>query len=379
MKKRPFVYLIPALIIALVSCNDHVFHIISVEPPITDPLINGSPVNFVVFKNNVYAASGGSIYSYNGTNWNLIPSMPGGRIMQLAATDSYLYALCFQNSWEDSILKRSSSCENWEDVKGVTDGYDRLQSVYAANDRVFIGARAQGDSYVILYIDEALNNDFKPLTPGGTTETPESMLCGVAYDSDHAFYYLCTRGNTIFRMPAAGKPVKLIADDTFTGIINLGIKNIIVAISRGGNLYNVNAGVNITVVSNISLGSRPSTGALAVWTDPANTSNRLLLAGRQDRLDYAVDSGYTYGYMELELDSGGIKNGKDFTVPGIGSPSSVDNYERYVSTIGKFPINHIFQAPKNIDPDMTLFASTQKNGVWSYRERDGVPQWNAEE
>ena len=394
MKKTLCKYLFLALIIALGACNEPVFYMISVEPPIKDPLIGGSPANFVVYKDKVYVASGRNIFSYNGTSFEKIPSQPGGRILQLAATDSYLYALCFPGSG-NTILKRASAGGDWEDVTGDTGGYNILQSVYAAKNKVFIGAE-RNSFYIILYIDNDTDNDaaYSPLTPGGTYNTPESILCGMAYDS--RYYYLCTRSNKFFLMPLTGGPViensKKKDDDPekdddvkFTGIINPG-NDTILAISRNGNLYNV-TDADITRLTytvdekpqNISIGNnRPSTGALAVWRDETGTP-KLLLAGRQDKLDYAVDSGYTYGYMELELDSGGIIAGRNFTEPGKALPSSVADYERYVSTIGKYPVNHIFQTPADIDANMTLFASTQKNGVWSYRERDNIPQWNAEE
>ena len=393
MKKRPFVYVIFSLIIALGACNDPVFYMISVEPPLVEPLIGGSPTNFTVFNKEVYVASGRRIFSYDGKNWKSLSSQPGGRIMRLAATDSYLYALCFTDSGGNTILRRFSAAGKWEDLTGVTDGYNRLQSVYAANDKVFIGAERNG-LFIILYMADD-DTGYSPLTPGGTDEEPVGMLCGIAYDD--SIYYLCTGpsfrrtnpeipvSSTVYVAQQITDPetttARKIEDVTFTGIINLGNNNIL-AISRSGDLYNVNADADITVVKDISLEGRPSTGALAVWVDKDDDSRRLLLAGRQDRLDYAVDSGYTYGYMELELDPGGIngiKAGKDFNVPGTFPSSSVADYERYVSTIRKYPVNHIFQTPKSIDPEMTLFASTQKNGVWSYRQRGSEKIWNAEE
>ena len=385
MKKNPFVYFILSLAIAFGACDDPVFYIISVEPPIAKPYIGGSPTNFIVFENKMYVASGRNVYSYDGANWSLI-DQPGGIILQLAATDSYLYALCYGGSG-NNLKRMSSSLQNWEDVTGDTAGYDRFQSVYAAKDKVFIGAE-KDNAFIILYIDEALDLSFKPLTPEGTNEEPIAMLCGLASDSDN--YYLCTRGGVIFVAPQNAPAPETISkkniDARFTGIINLGINDRIVAISRDGSLYYIDpdADPGITKVPNVSFGDRSSTGALAVWQDETGTlgdTPKLLLAGRQDRLDYSYNSGYTYGYLELELDAAGIKEGGNFVEPGKGSLSSAADYERYVSTIGKYPVNHIFQTPAEIDPNMTLFASTQKNGVWSYRPRgsDDTPQWNAED
>jgi len=372
MKKKSFVYFILALAIALGACNEPVFYMISVEEPIKDPRINGSPTNFVVLGSKVYTASGGNIYSYDGISWDLIPQ-PGERIMQLAATDSYLYALCYMDAENNTILKRMPpSGSSWKDVTGDTGGHDMLQSVYAADDKVFIGAGSNND-FIVLYIDEADGDAYKPLA----AEASSAVLCGLAYDGLN--YYLCTKGDTIFAAPKDAletTEAKKTDGVKFAGIINLGIDDKIVAISRSGKLYNVTS-TTIAEVPDVSFGDRPSTGALAVWRDADGP--RLLLAGRQDRLDYSTDSGYTYGYLELELDEGGIKAESNFVEPGKNPSSSVADNERYVSTIGKYPVNHIFQTPAEIDPDMTLFASTHKNGVWSLRDRGTGSVWNAEE
>ena len=381
MKKKSFACFILSLIIAFGACNDPVFYIISIEPPIAEPLISGSPTNFVVFQNTICVASGKKIYGYgyDEKKWDVIPAQPklekSGKILQLAATDDYLYALCYKESGNITSLKRMSFSGSWEEVEGETGGFNLLQSVYATQNKVFIGAE-KDNAFIILYIDEAYNLNFKPLIGN---EAPVAMLCGLASGNDN--YYLCTKGDTIFVAPADAPETitpRQIENDRFAGIINLGINvsgtDIIVAISRSGSLYTVDP--SITQVPDVSFGTdHSSTGALTVWKETDGTP-RLLLAGRQDRLDYSYNSGYTYGYLEVEveLDSAGIKDGGKFAEPGKASPSSVADNGRYVSTIGKYPVNHIFQASNGI-----LFASTQKNGVWSYKERNGIHQWNAEE
>ncbi|MDR2134540.1 MAG: hypothetical protein LBP27_05475, partial [Treponema sp.] len=106
---------------------------------------------------------------------------------------------------------------------------------------------------------------------------------------------------------------------------------------------------------------------------------KLLLAGRQGSKTMTTSSGYTNGYMEIEINNGVVNSNSAVHEPGVGSVTSAANNERYSSGIGKYPVNFLFQAPKNIDENMTLFASTQTQGLWSYRERDGEGQWNAEE
>jgi hypothetical protein len=269
------------------------------------------------------------------------------------------------------FLKRSSSPSGrWETILSEISGFNSLQSVYSANDNIFIGASnnvgASNASFSVFYFTD---DSTEPKTTGISGE-----ITGAAYDGSD--YYLCTKDSGIYSGSSLSSLNRI---DNTSGMVFLGIINITpddtAVITRGGNLLKVK-GSAITNM-NTDLGGRTATGALAVWRTEAAGAPKLLLAGRQDRLDYTVDSGYTYGYLELELNgSGGIESGK-FTEPGINSTSSVidgDN-ERYKSTIGKHPVNFIFQAD-----DLTLFASTQKNGVWSYRKsKDGKYQWNAEE
>jgi len=386
MKKISVVYLIFAIVITISACNDPVFYYISVEPPIVHPYIEGSPASFVEYDEKLYVASGANIYSYDGTRWDKMILQPGGRITQLAATDTYLYALCYVEG-KNSILRRyPSSSGEWEQVSGTTDGYDMLQSVYAMNDKdtVFIGAQKEENGpYTILYIDDDTSNTtYSVLTTGGAS----GLLCGMALTGND--YFLCTKSDTIYVFNNSSTP-KIspitMSGVSFAGIINLDTSNTsnkIVAISRVGELYNVPNTIPspITKVPDVSIGNGHfSTGALTVWSEG---STSLLLAGRQDRLTYSTNSGYTYGYKELELDTNGIKAGSNFKEPGE-PPSTVVNYDRYVSTLRKNPVNHIFQTSVGIDSDMTLFASTQKNGIWSLRyiDRDDNTSekvWNAE-
>jgi len=413
MKKISFAYTILTFVIALGACNDPIFHYISVEPPKAEPRIGGSPTNFVVFKNLMYVASGNKIFCYlnlepQGKKWEELT--PGGRIMQLAATDDYLYALCYQESERNAVLKRISdpieikvdvegtkSCEihnNWEDAAVEKGDYNMLQSVYAAGKTVFIGAQNKitGSFGILIIGDDTTPAAFNPLM----TESTTGLLCGIAYDSTD--YYLCTNAIPVkVDESYVSTPIYIVNSlsysltpltkssessiGSFTGIINLDTtngSNKIVAISRAGKLYTMTS-TTITEVPNVSIGENHfSTGALAIWTDG---TSKLLLAGRQDSLTYTIDSGYTYGYKELELDATGeIKAGSNFVEPGKNLPSSVgDDNARYVSTIGKNPVNYIFQPSGSTPGAGIIFASTQKNGVWSYRERKDVFYWNAEE
>jgi hypothetical protein len=378
------------------ACNDPVFYTISQEVKPVEPRIKGSPTNFVVFDNAMFVASGKSLHWYSNTGnepgWdnekNNVPQ-PGGRITCLAATDNYLYALCYDDSDSPSsaVVKRYNGSDSWEKLKSSTDlnigDYDSLQSVYAAGEVLFISAE-KSNNFDILYFDESdvSANAIKKLAVAYIDESnnvekePEyaGELCGAVYDGA---YYLCTKGEGIYKTDNPSSGAILIESSSgidFIGIINLG--NTVTAITRKeGKLYDVQ---NPIIETDVVMGSL-ATGALAIWRQENSAeAQELLLSGRQYSLEYTTSSGYTYGYMELELDSGRIKTGGNFREPGE-SPSSIDDNDRYKSTIGKQPVKHIFQAPYEIDDKMTLFASTQKNGVWSYKKRDGTPQWNAEE
>ncbi|MDR2135209.1 MAG: hypothetical protein LBO76_01190, partial [Treponema sp.] len=120
---------------------------------------------------------------------------------------------------------------------------------------------------------------------------------------------------------------------------------------------------------------------MAVWTD---TTGTLLLAASQVSIS---TNNYVYGYRELDI-SGGLPETVTMSEPGLKTPSTGDDNKRYKDTIEPKPVNAIFQAPAYIDSEKTLFASVQGRGVakdntdgglWSYRARGGVRQWNAEE
>jgi hypothetical protein len=311
----------------------------------------------------MYVASGSSIYEYNGnegiSTWDQVTiTGNNGNIFQLASTSSHIYALC------DEAGKRSvKSAENFKTFGESILPDHNVQSIYAQENQLFVGAGEIGSFYVLYHDTE--NNNFPKLI-----DTGNSMINGIAYDGTN--YYLSAKdlttlnGGCIYVINLDGGGASAIGNDIpFMGMISL--DTAVFAIDRNGNLYSV---PDLTKVA--SFGSKLATGTLAVWRN--NNEPRLLIAGRQDEMKNAVN--YEYGYLELEINSLEIR-GTTFNEPGpenSNSISSINNSELYKSTIGKHPVNHIFQAN-----DGTLFASTQKNGLWSYRKRDGVDQWNAEQ
>jgi len=392
-----------ALTLFLCTCNDPVFYAISLEVKPIPPRIKGVPTNYAVYNGCMYVASGGSLFAYNkGADdgkiyWSEEPK-PGGNILQIASTGSNLYALCSTDKDNDgkTVVKRfDKDNSTWNTLGGVINDSNKVQNIYSAGGVLFISAVSSmtdfyGIYYTVLYIDNSdpeTVNILKTVKPEHQNNMGE--INGAAYNGKDNIYYLSAKSGGVYRIDDFDEGANLIrfkdADENevnvnFSGIINLeDDNNTIVLITRNGNLYSVSD--SISRIENVSMG-KMATGALAIWRESnLPGSGRLLLSGRQDSLIYSVSYGYTYGYLELEIDENGIKSGKNFVEPGIEMLSSVrtGENERYQSTIGKQPLSYIFQVPPDIDGDMILFASTQKNGVWSYRERGGIYQWNAEE
>ncbi len=325
----------------------------------------------------MYVGSGGDLFKYSGNSiWDKEIQPKAGKIIQIASTSAYLYALCFEDNNKSNLMQFDGAA--WEKISGGDiQNYNRTaQFIFAANDKLFIGASTSNpsedsNSFSVFYFDGDVIKDIN-IT---------GELTGAAFDGRN--YFLSTRNNGIYKISDPSNPSSEVIKFTnnrgekvnlnIAGMINLTPERIAI-ITRNANLHYVtDAGIGASIAS---FGSgRYASGALGIWED----DGKLLLAGRQDRLSTGTDSGFTYGYLEIRLDSttGLVVSGSRFVEPGLNTTSTVidgDN-ARYRSTIGINPVNSIFQAE-----DGVLFAATQVNGVWSYRDRkDGGWQWNAEE
>ena len=385
MKKNIIVFLISVLVVLIfAACNDPIFYMVSQETPLQKPRIDGSPTKFVEFDGAMFVASGKSLYYYKDDDWNRIPLE--NWIRDIAATSSHLY-ICTEESGE--MLWRASDLNfQWN---RISTGTLNVQKIFGVTNTLYISSIA-GSGSIPSYEVHNISGSSTSLQKVDTGTNNISMLCGVAASGTDV--YLCsTYDNTdrnnikggIFYTTAGSSSAVLIpgsvttslTPDTtyilrFTGIISLGTTpDIIAAIDYNGRLFKVtSSGIGSPVVSFTD--NRRTTGALGIWQDKDNPSDRLLLVGRQD-IGYSYNPGYTYGYVEIILNDTDI--GTELKDPGKGTPTTVQNHERYVSSLGKNPVNYIHQASSN----GMLFVSTQYRGVWSYKERNGVPQWNAEE
>jgi len=341
------------LVLFCVSCSDPIFYKISEESPLRDPIIGGSPTNFVKYNSELYVATGKKIWKYNGswTIWNEL----NDRIMFITTTSGSIYALYLENDNRGKIY----DCTNNVDLSLPNN--DNVQSIYAKDKFLFACTRNDNDDndiYTIYYKKEG-DSGFTQIS------NVNSFLNGVA--SDSSYYYLCTQNGFFYTTETTLSSATLLSDKIFTGIINLNNSSA-AAITENGELYQI---TNATINDKPKFADgRTTTGALAVYQ---KDGIYLLLVGRKEYTS-SSNSEYTNGYVEISLDSSGI-TGSSFSEPGKTSPSSIDNNDRYASSIGKKIIKYMFQADDGI-----LFASTQKDGVWSYRDHldgEGVI-WNAE-
>jgi len=360
-----------SIVFVFVSCNDPIFFIVHQEIPILKPFIDGSPTNFVILNKTMYVASGKQIYSYSGSSWSKWSKLDG-RVVDLAVTSNSLYAI-YLNSQDsgDGTIRNCTSGSNLS--------LSNVQSIHAAGDVLFACTRNNDNKYSIHFRKEGASS-FKSIP----YTSREFMLNGAA--SNDTYYYLCTSEGIYYASKSLIDTPSTLPDKlpvieenkNFVGIIELN-NNFVAAITDDGKLFEINGTSTRTAAE---LKDRLSSGALALWKRyKDDTMPSLLLVGRRD-FYYSTSSSYTNGYVEIALNTttGGIA-GSSFNDPGTGTPSSIDNYDRYVSSLGKKPVNHIIQTPPDINPKMTLFAATHQDGVWSYKDRGNGKgeQWNAED
>ncbi|GAB6392867.1 MAG: hypothetical protein MdMp014T_2240 [Treponematales bacterium] len=389
-----------AVCAVFLSCNQNsIFADISNEADPKDPRIQGTPAAPVIVTgaDGVRPApSGGAIlctaslnsatvwcyYSDNAAGpaaWRTLDRQPGGVIQGLAAKGSWLYAIV--GILEDSQVMRidlSSAASTWETVNKTAvenAGYPRLQTIYAAGDKVFVGA-SKGTStkdgakdYAIFEVNGTALSD--PL------QTDTSLLQGaVKLGSD---YYLGTAGSGVYKVNFSSSPstspiVKDTTDSDITGLTVMGMLNVGSAaafVTRSGAVYSLSS--SGTAANPGSVGYT-ATGGLEVWTNPAG-GNGLLLVGV-----IGSDSSGTHGYREVLLSGGNLSASFSVQSPGDSSPTSVSNEAKYDASMATHPALSLIQVPAEVEAaasgaEPVIFAGTPKNGLWSYRNGE----WNAEE
>ncbi|MDR2342963.1 MAG: hypothetical protein LBD86_00345 [Spirochaetaceae bacterium] len=322
------------------ACNqDPIFMMISNEVEPKDPLISGSPSKFAKINDDIYVANG-KLWKYTTSGgW----AQAGGpsNVYDIAAAGTTLYLLSVgQNGC--TVYKRDSSGE-FASIPN-NSGFGMIQGVYTGGTNLYAGGM-EGESYAILYID---SNELKSKSP---ISSPLTGVAGGYYATAHNGIYKIS-DNTL----VAG------AGYTIAGIIEAEGK--IIAVSSGGTIFDIDPTTNSVTPYETSYNF---TGALAVY-EPASGSEDLLLIGIKGSI-------YSLGYREAWL------NGTDnFALRSPGgsiadSTIPIADQDKYSATLEKYAVNSLIQAGEKSEGWPVIFASTQKNGLWSYRNRE----WNAEE
>jgi hypothetical protein len=467
MMKKNFLYktvILSGLLMAFSCSQDPIFFQVSTETIPEKPRIPGAPTRIVVFNREypdpdnggmktvpiMYVASG-RLHWYAKikkesdaetpetetpewvSKWDLdeypIPQ-PKGKIIDLAVTEDYLYALSIPSSGVATTLWRIGHSENeWTEILTEEKTYTLIQAIYTDEEtgKLFAGARNnKGPDFGILYLVDTTLELLPVKDDTGKTVNTE-MLSGAASLGD--YYYLSTRGKGVYKVAKtailAGPVETDVAhltdleypdDDkkinrTFMGMIKFKVndKDAIIVVERnGGAFFEVQSGgfqrikynkINADDKDEFVSTGRFATGALAVWNEVnyekdvgfTEGTGIMLIAGIQGGLYTTTTStSYTHGYTEfvLKQDTDGFDQATDGWLflnsntrrNNNNSPDLTvgHNKDLYSATIGKHPINHMYQVPKEIDDNMIFFASTQTGGLWSYRERSDGVQWNAE-
>jgi hypothetical protein len=382
----------------LLSCTqDPIFAMISREVEPREPRIKGVPSRMVVFDYSAGSYSlfvgASSLHRYKSGTWYQDLPSPPGAVIDLAATQKYLYALV--NADSPQLYRLGKGARSWAYIPFSETVYSRLDAIYGETDSegkplsnyLFVGSRGGTNetntgNYAISYINDT--NDSKTFNQiaGGS-----SFLTGAVYDdtSGSEHHYISTNGGGIYegagQTPASFSKITG-PNDAVSAMIRIGSSPFkIIALCHNGDVLSVTAAGAVKLGN----GGYNFTGPLAVWKQP-DLTDRLLLA--------AVKTSDTYGYREIPLYAGPLSNLNPGTIsihmPGDTSgayTSTMDDSKHYQDTLEPKPVNAIFQVPSIIDSAMPLFASVQgrgtskdntDGGLWSYRWRDGAMQWNAE-
>jgi hypothetical protein len=371
--------------------QDSIFYNISNEVAPTDPLIVGGPTKIIRTEEKLYVANG-NIYEYdlagNGT-W-VGSTKPGGKVQDLAVVSGSggdtLYALSVTGTGLDfGVWEWDKADDVWNPIGIAGNDYTVIQSIFGGGDKLFAGLSRsndtggndyaiyykEGDKLLLLYKDTAI-------------------LSGAGKIGND--YYLATRGSGIYKA-SFGTSLSVVPLVTKSSTYIAGFLQrpdlIIAATTDGYILCGTSAGFTSPTTS---LGVT-FTGAIELTvaydyskTPPAPVPDKeLLLLG--------IKGGYSssyHGYVEVDFVTSTLTVGNSARIPGNEDPTSIAATKNYNSTLRKYPVTSIVSlpqiskstaanAPENAS-DPIMFASTPKDGVYSYRNRsDGGWQWNHEE
>ncbi|MDR3301760.1 MAG: hypothetical protein LBT01_04420 [Spirochaetaceae bacterium] len=388
IKPLPLIFIFFIFFIGFTSCDQAaLLWTIAKEVAPKEPLIDGALTKIVEQGDSLFLASG-DLWEFTvpqGTagKWDRI-AKPNGTIRDIALTDTedIKYVLTIDNISGATTIWKSTDSGGWHELASAGNlGY---QAIFCANDKLF-ASLWNGKTTS----DMTTNYTLSLLDGGDEWHVPNFPLVnGVVYASGR--YYFATEGWGIRTTTDALSTTVDILPGTanyILGIIKINDTHV-VAVSRGSttpdkyaDLYQIDAATNTVMAGYPIARTIIYTGALAIWTktNSEGVDEKVLLVG----VDLINNS--DYGYHEIRITTDGILR-DELNKPGNGqSPSSVDgDKDRYISTIEKHPVHSLMQAPgdlKNQNGFPVVFATTHKDGLWSYRDNAEVkgPVWNAEE
>jgi hypothetical protein len=349
------------LLMGLAGCGqDPLFYHISYEEEPVDPVIEGTPGKIVVDSQKNLYTSNGRIFVCDTTqpgSWYALGGDPG-TVYDVTLVGDTLYCMTISGS-DTGVWKKDQN--GWQPIPNDT-GYSFIQSVFGTDDRLFVGARQSGSSgnFAILYED---GNKLSLLT------TLNGNLNGAVQIG--STYYLATQGKGILEVSSLAPNISPPA------LQGTGNTHIMALLLDGGKLAAATRDGTIFYGDPTALQpnsySYTFTRAFALWTNP-DTQNKLLLVGLR-----GGSSSSSNGYREIPINNGNLGVIRS---PGEGATgeTTVSNTAKYNSSLQKQAVNAIIMAPDefSIEEAVTypvIFASTQKSGLWVYR--DG--SWKAQE
>jgi hypothetical protein len=387
---KTIIVLISLLFGALLSGCDQeaLFWDIAHEYPPIEPDIDGRPTKIVEILDSSDPPKAKTLFAGNNTGhvWRYDPAGdhfwreitgPGFTVRDLAVADNQLFALSGDNGgisrWDDDVGEWKSpilSSSNFEKLFGAGS---HLFGV--AQTGSLEGEYSYKSAYTITCLD----------TSGNSVETiPDTgTLMGAVYDG--TAYHLGTLGGGYYFGAIGGLAASRDTSKYGDTIVGLTVHK--------GNVFVIGPSTVYFPGSGRINPGYPLSGAIVGWTDG---TDHLLLIGVQHS-----SGAFGYGYREIQIDgTTGAQDSGGFVVPGEGVPaksnpekrlSSVAIGSQYVSAIGEHAVgnfyvlkdmtqkadngNSVYNAPAR----PVIFASTIKDGLWSYRARDGDPQWNGED
>ncbi|MDR1374472.1 MAG: hypothetical protein LBJ24_05815 [Treponema sp.] len=377
------------LLFLFLSCNqDAIFFHVSQEVEPKDPRIEGTPSKMVRFGSAapvpLYVANGHlHRYTEGGTSlpnpargiWDYPTEQPPGGAVDLAATAGFLYARTGNGDPSSFGLYRSTDGDTWPGgaPASPTDGGRILlpggyapQTIYSANNILFIGAAIGSGNYAIFYLDTSDNLvQINTFTSGNASG---GILRGARHNS--GTYYLATSTRGIFSLsalPSVGNNPT--PNDTTNLIPNSNTKGEFWSLIEvtPSKFFAIGPGiwdVTVTDFSNTAPSPFLMSGSFkgsAFWPKPASSPSDLLLLGTHGS-----------GYREVSIDASG--NLVSISTPRWSIPHG--STSEYNAMLDDETINYLCvlsEISANADP--VIFASTQREGLWSYRNGE----WNYED